>query len=488
MRKPQSGLLTERELGLFGDYYEYTMGKADLDHGNLGTITENYFIRRIPQGSYLIAAGLEQFVHYALNIRFTKKDLDWLRQSSGKDLSSEFLDYLRDLKFRGDIYAVPEGTPVFPNEPIINVRGPSIEVQLFETYLLAVMNFQTLIATKASRVVRAAQGRAVTDFGARRAHGRDAAILGARAAFIGGAGGTSLVVAGKKWGIPYSGTMAHKFVQFYPTELESFRAYAASFPYNAVLLIDTYNSIQGAKNASIIGAELKGKGYELKGVRLDSGDLLMLSKEVRRILDSKGLQSTKIFVSSELDEFEIDRLLSGGAPIDAFGVGTRMITGANYDPATEKGGTCAVGGVYKLVEVIGKDGAAIPKLKVSDEKEKTLLPSRKQVHRRMGNGKCVEDIISLWEEKLPDPAGTRSLLVPIVIKGELVYDFPGVSESRNYCMDQLKQLPERYKQLRGWPGYPVKLSPGLAELTERMIQEHKPARAGNPKFQAPNSK
>ncbi len=485
MRKPVSGLLKESELGLFGDYYEYTMGKADLDHGNLETITENYFVRRIPQGSYLIAAGLEQFAHYALNIRFTKKDLDWLKRTSGNDLSDEFLHYLKNIKFKGNIYAVPEGTPMFPNEPIINVTGPSIEVQLFETYLLAVVNFQTLIATKASRVVKAARGRAVTDFGARRAHGRDAAILGARAACIGGANGTSLVVAGKKWSIPYSGTMAHKFVQFYPTELESFRAYAESFPHNAILLIDTYNSVQGAENASVVAAELKQRGYELRGVRLDSGDLLALSKEVRGILDSKGFRKTKIFVSSELDEFEIDRLLSGGAPIDAFGVGTRLITGANYDPATEKGGICAVGGVYKLVEVIGKDGAVIPKLKISDEKEKTLLPSRKQVHRSIGNGQYVEDIISLWEEEPMGAESTHSLLVPIVIKGELVYDFPGVSEIRDYCVDQLAQLPDRYKQLRDWPRFPVKLSPGLAELTGRLVQEHKPgAPKGRPNLKS----
>ncbi|MBI4333998.1 MAG: nicotinate phosphoribosyltransferase [Chloroflexi bacterium] len=470
MRKPVSGLLGESELGLFGDYYEYTMGKADFDHGNFDNITENYFIRRIPQGAYLVAAGLEQFIHYVLNIRFTDEDLGWLKKSSGGDLSDDFLHYLKKLKFRGDIHAVPEGTPVFPNEPIINVTGPSIEVQLFETYLLALVNFQSLVATKASRVAQAARGRMVIDFGARRAHGRDAAVLAARAAFIGGCHGTSLVVGGKKWGIPYYGTMAHKFVQFYPTELDAFRAYAESFPQNSLLLIDTYGSIEGARNACVVGEELKRKGFSLRGVRLDSGDLLSLSKQVREILDGRGFKEARIFVSSELDEFEIDRLLSGGAPIDAFGVGTRLVTGAVYDPATGKGGVCAVGGVYKLVEVEGPDGRMTPKLKISDEAEKTLLPSKKQVHRVMANDRYVEDVISLWDE--PGPPDSRPLLVPIVKEGELVYDFPETGEIRDYCLGQLASLPEEYRQLRDATAYPVRLSEKLAALTRQLVESY----------------
>ncbi len=470
MRKPVSGLLLENELGLFADYYELTMGKADVDHGNFNEITENYFIRKIPQGSYLVAAGLEQFVHYVLNLSFSDEDLDWLKQSSRGDLSDDFLHYLRKFRFAGDIYAVPEGTPIFPNEPVINVTGPSIDVQLFETYLLTVVNFQSLIATKAARVARAAAGRTVIDFGARRAHGRDAALLAARAAYIGGCHGTSLVAAGKKWGIPYYGTMAHKFVQFYPSEIESFRAYAESFPHNSLLLIDTYGSLKGAENACIVGRELKERGYSLSGVRLDSGDMLALSKEVRKILDSHGLQDARIFASSELDEFEIERLLSGGAPIDAFGVGTRLVTGAVYDQSTGEGGVCALGGIYKLVEVTGRNGSAVPKLKTSDETEKTLLPSKKQVHRRVSGGYYAGDTISLWDES--SPQGSKPLLVQIVKRGQLVYDFPGTDEVRDYCREQMAQLPDEYRQLRHAPPYPVRLSHGLDSLTKQLIETY----------------
>ncbi len=472
MRQPVSGLLAEDEIGLFADYYELTMGKADLDHENFNEITENYFTRTVPQGSFLIAAGLEQFIHYALNLSFTDGDLRWLKQTSKGDLSDDFVNYLKKFKFNGDIFAVPEGTPVFPNEPIINVTGPSIEVQLFETYLLSVMNFQSLIATKSSRVSYAARGKTVIDFGARRAHGRDAAILAARAACIGGCQGTSLVAAGKKWDIPYYGTMAHKFVQFYPGELDAFRAYAESFPHNCLLLIDTYGSIQGAENACLIGEELREKGYSLRGVRLDSGDLLSLSKEVRKILDSHGFRKALIFASSDLDEFEIERLLAGGAPVDAFGVGTRLTTGAVYDPAGGKGGVSALGGIYKLVEVIGKDGAPIPKFKTSDEPGKMLLPSKKQAYRLTTDGKYREDLIALWDEKPPAAKDAQPLLIPIVKRGQLVYDFPETTKIRGYCLDQVARLPEKYRQLREAPRYPVKISPGLQEQTQELIAAH----------------
>jgi len=355
MREPKSGLLKEEEIALFVDYYELTSGRANFNVKNNQTITENYFVRRIPQGSYLIVAGLEQVIHYIKNLKFRKEDLEWLRETSGKDLSDEFIDYLSNFEFKGDVYAIPEGTPVFPNEPIINITGPSIDVQIFETYLLTVMNFQTLIATKTSRIVNAAKGKTVVDFGPRRAHGRDAAILGARAAYIGGVVGTSLVIAGKKWKIPYVGTMPHKFIQerydgstsFSGSEIKAFREYVKSFPNNSILLVDTYDTLQGIKNACRVGHELRKMGYELKGIRLDSGNLLELSKKAREILDKEGFKNTKIFASGDLDEFVIDRLLSKGAPIDGFGVGTRLITGANYNPITKEGGVSALGGVYK---------------------------------------------------------------------------------------------------------------------------------------------
>ncbi len=298
-----SGLLTEADLFLFLDYYELTSGKCNLDFDMNQEITENYFFREIPRhlGSYVIAAGLEQFASYIdiMNRGLSKEHRQWLRQTSGKDFEDEaLLDYLQDFEFKGDVYAVPEGTPVFPNEPIINVTGPSIDVQLFATCLLNTVNFESLIATKTSRIVHAAKGRqvvfspeelgrSVIDFGARRAHGRDAAILGARAAYIGGAVGTSLVIAGMKWGMPYIGTMPHKFISeryrgkgsIKASELLAFRQYAQSFPYNTVTLVDTYETIEGVRNSIILGQELKQQGYELRGIRLDSGDPVELSKK-----------------------------------------------------------------------------------------------------------------------------------------------------------------------------------------------------------------
>ena len=332
---PKSALLSESQMALYADFYELTMAQADINDGNNAICTANYFVRSIPQGHYLIVAGLEQVVHYILNLRFTDADLTWLRESQMvQDMDDDIVDYLRHFKFGGDIYAVPEGTPVFANEPLINITGPTIDVQMFETYLLSVMNFQILIATKTSRMIRAARGGVCFDFGARRAHGRDAGILAARASFIGGVAGTSLVIAGRYFDIPCVGTVAHKFILDRPTELEAFRAYAKSFPHNTVLLIDTYDTIQGAKNACLVGKEMETQGYRLKGVRLDSGNLLRLSQEVRAILDAAGLFYVKIFASGDLDEFKINQLRHQNAPIDGFGIGTRLATGANFNPLT----------------------------------------------------------------------------------------------------------------------------------------------------------
>ncbi len=416
-KTPQSGLLTESNMALFADYYELTMGKADFDGGNNAICTENYFVRSIPQGAYLIAAGLEQVIHYILNLRFTHADLKWLKESKATpDMSDGFLDYLRQFRFDGDVYAVPEGTPVFANEPLINVTGRSIDIQIFETYLLNMVNFQTLIATKTARIVHAARGRTCFDFGARRAHGRDAGILAARASFIGGAAGTSLVIAGQYFGIPYVGTVAHKFIMDRPSELEAFRDYAKSFPHNTLLLIDTYDTIQGAKNACTVGKEMQARGEQLRGVRLDSGDLLTLSKAVREILDEAGLRDVQIFASNDLDEFQIDQLLAEGAPIDGFGVGTRLATGANFNSLTDEGGPSALPGVYKHVERI-EDEKVTGTIKLSEETGKSTLPGRKQLHRIYDdNGNYVKDVISLWDEDLPD---SESLLVPVVLKGRV---------------------------------------------------------------------
>ena len=468
--KNRSGLINLESIGLFLDYYELTMAKADLDHSNMNTITENYYIRTVPQGAYLLSAGLEQVIHFIQNFTITKEDIEWLRSTSGRDFDEKFYKYLQDFKFEGNIYAVPEGTVVFPNEPIINITGRSLDIQLFETYILNIMNYQTLIATKASRVVRSARGKDVIDFGARRAHGRDAAILGARAAFIGGVTGTSLVMAGKIWNIPYVGTMAHKFVQDRKSELDAFREYAESFSHNSILLIDTYDTLNGARNACIIGKELRKKGFELKGVRLDSGNILDLSKQVREILDNEDLRQTKIFASSDLDEFVIEELLKEKAPIDGFGVGTRLITGANYNSITHEGNVSALNGIYKIVERIEGD-TVIPKMKVTDDTSKATLPGRKQVYRRSESGTFIEDMITIWDEKPDSKYNWRPLLVPIIKNGKTIFNFPTLSEVKEYATDQIQMLPDVVKKNNGAQEYPVKLSNQINQLIENILHK-----------------
>ncbi len=453
MNAPKDALLTVDEMALFVDYYQLTMGQADFDAQNNAVITANYYVRKIPQGQYLIAAGLEQVVHYILNLRFTDATLDWLAERG--DLRAEYLDSLRDFHFNGSVFAVPEGTPVFPNEPIINVTGRSRDVQLFETYLLCVMNFQMLIATKASRIVQAARGRPVFDFGARRAHGRDAGILAARAAFIGGARGTSLVLAGRYFDIPYVGTMAHKFVSERPTELDAFRDYAAAFPNNTTLLIDTYDTLQGARNACIIAKEMAARGARLRAVRLDSGDLLILSQQVRRLLDAEGLDYVQIIASHDLDEYQIDTLLENGASLDSFGVGTRLATGANFNPRTGEGAPSALGGVYKLVE---SDGRPVGKQSL-DEPSKATIPGKKQVYRLTdADGNYVNDQVTLWDEEVSEG---QPLLVPIIQNGELAYNFPTLQDIQAHTTAELKKTPDPHKRLTDAMPYVVELHPSL---------------------------
>ena len=450
---PKSALLSVDEMALFVDYYQLTMGQADFASENNAVITANYYVRKIPQGQYLIAAGLEQVVHYILNLRFTDATLDWL--AARGDLHADYLASLKDFHFDGSVFAVPEGTPVFPNEPIINVTGRSRDVQLFETYLLCVMNFQTLIATKASRIVQAARGKPVFDFGARRAHGRDAGILAARASFIGGASGTSLVLAGCLFDIPYVGTMAHKFVSERPSELAAFRDYAAAFPNNTTLLIDTYDTLEGARNACIVAKEMAARGTRLRAVRLDSGDLLELSKQVRRILDAEGLDYVQIIASHDLDEFQIDTLLGNGAPIDSFGVGTRLATGANFDSITGKGGPSALGGVYKLVE---SDGRLVGKQSL-DEPAKATIPGKKQIYRLTdAAGNYAKDRLALWDEKVSEG---QPLLVPIIQEGELVSDFPSLHDIQVRTTAELEKLPESHKRLMGATPYFIALDSSL---------------------------
>ncbi len=467
MPQPRLGLITPNELALFLDYYELTSAKTDFDHDNHAVVTQEYFVRRLPFGSYLVATGLEQVIAFIMNLRFEEKDLGWLEATSGPDFKNGFLDYLMNFKFSGDIHAVPEGTIVFPNEPIINVTGPTIEVQILETYLLNVMNFQSLVATKTTRMVDIAEHRTIVDFGARRAHGRDAAILAARAAYLAGATGTSLVLAGKKWGIPYIGTMPHAFIMNRPTELEAFREYGKSFPHNTILLVDTYDSLEGVRNAIIIGKELRDQGYKLQGIRLDSGDLVSLSLEARKILDKAGFEDVKIFASSDLDEYRIEEMIREKAPIDGFGVGTRLVTGANFNPITREGGVSALPGVYKLVERIGKDGHPIPKTKLSADK--ILVPYRKQINRLLDDDSLFNrDVISRWDESIAD---AEPLLIPIIEQGRLVYHFPTLEESREYCTQQLNRLPKPYRLLSDSPIYPVKLSPQLEQASSSLQTE-----------------
>ena len=464
---PKSALLTEEHMALFVDYYELTMGQADFDSGKNSICTENYFARAIPQGEYLIAAGLEQVIQYILNLRFSEGDLQWLQSSKSiPEMSPRFVDYLRNFKFDGDVYAVPEGTIVLPNEPIINITGNSIDIQIFETYLLSVMNFQTLIATKASRIVNVSGGRTCFDFGARRAHGRDAAVLSARASFIGGISATSLVIASRYFGIPYVGTLAHKFIQDRSSELEAFRDYAMSFPHNTILLIDTYDTVQGAKHAVTVGQEMKANGQKLIGVRLDSGNLLELSKQVRFILDDGDLEEAKIFASNDLDEFEIDRLLKSGAPIDGFGIGTRLATGATLDPISGNSGVSALPGVYKHVEKIEGD-KTIFTLKMSNDMAKSTLPAKKQIQRFTDPDQYyIKDKICLWNEV--DQGG---LLIPIVEKGKLVYDFPTLQEIQIQTQSNLSHLPNKHKTLYQPATYPVILSEKLKNLQRELINE-----------------
>ncbi|RKU30837.1 nicotinate phosphoribosyltransferase [Candidatus Poribacteria bacterium] len=457
---PISALLSESDTALFLDYYQLTMGQANFINNNNATVTANYYVRTIPQGEYLIAAGLEQVIHYVLHLQFSDEILNWLLENG--NLNYDYLQSLKNFRFDGSIYAVPEGTLVFPNEPIINVTGSSRDIQLFETYLLCVMNFQTLIATKASRLVYAAQGKPVYDFGARRAHGRDAGILAARASYIGGVSGTSLVQAGRYFNIPFVGTMSHKFVLERKTEIEAFRNYANVFPHNTTLLIDTYDTIEGAKNACIVAHEMEANGAKLQAVRLDSGNLLILSNKVRSVLDSKGLNYVKIVASHELDEFYIQSLLQEGAPIDSFGVGTRLSTGDTSD--VKQGGVAALGGVYKLVE---KDGVSVGKLAL-DEPEKATLPGRKQVYRYIdSDGFYSTDIIALWDEPISDG---ETLLIPIVKDGELVYNFPHLKDIQEQTNNGLSRLREAHKGLNCAEPYKVKIHPQLTDILNKRIR------------------
>ena len=466
------------------DFYELTMAQGYFAKGYKDRITYfDLFFRRCPDGGgFCIAAGLEQVVQYIQELHFSDEDIAYLRER--QMFSEEFLEYLRNFKFTGDIWAIPEGTVVFPQEPIITVRAPAIEAQLIETYLLLCINHQSLIATKANRVVRAAQGRTVLEFGSRRAQGPDAAILGARAAYIGGAHGTACTISDQLFGVKASGTMAHAWVQMFDTELEAFKAYCEMYPNNAVLLVDTYNTLKsGVPNAiRAFNEVLKPLGITNCGIRLDSGDMAYLSQKAREMLDEAGWTDCKISVSNSLDEHLIQAVLRQGAKIDLFGVGERLIT-AKSEPV--------FGGVYKLVAVEDKEGEISPKIKISENVGKITTPHYKKLYRFIGNDthKAIADYMCVYDETVDDsqdieifdPENTwkrkvvydytaKELQVPVFKNGQLVYELPTLEQIRDYCIAQVDSLWDEVKRFDNPQTYYVDLSQKLWDIKYGLLK------------------
>ncbi|MBR6825223.1 MAG: nicotinate phosphoribosyltransferase [Oscillospiraceae bacterium] len=473
-------------LAMLCDFYELTMSNGYFNNNMKDRMCYfDLFYRRVPDGGgFAIAAGLEQVVRYIQDLHFTADDIAYLR---GRKLFSEdFLEYLKTFRFTGDIYAVPEGTPVFPKEPILTVRAPAIEAQLIETYLLLAINHQSLIATKANRVVRAAQGRTVLEFGSRRAQGEQGAVLGARAAYIGGCHGTACTVTDQLYGVPAAGTMAHSWVQMFDTEYEAFKTYCEQYPNNATLLVDTYNTLKsGVPNAiRAFNEVLKPLGIKKCGIRLDSGDMTYLSQKARKMLDEAGWTECQISVSNSLDEYLIQDLLRQGAQIDLFGVGERLIT-ARSEPV--------FGGVYKLVAVEDEDGTVIPKIKVSENVGKITTPHYKKLWRFYGNdtGKAIADYLTVHDETVDDgknllifdPEATwkqkevydftaKELQVPIFLKGELVYELPTLEQIRDYCIKQVDTLWDEVKRFDNPHSYYVDLSQKLWDVKYGLLKNN----------------
>ncbi|MGO8806883.1 MAG: nicotinate phosphoribosyltransferase [Candidatus Bathyarchaeia archaeon] len=447
--------LKEENMSLFTDFYELTMCASYFDNKNFEPATFDLFIRRLPENrSYFLFSGLEQSLMYLQKVKFTKEHLSYLKEQGFKE---DFLDYLGSFKFTGEVWAVPEGAVVFPNEPLIRVTAPIIEAQLVETFLLNTVNLQTMIATKASRVVHAAKGKPVIEFGLRREQGVDAGMKVARSSYIAGCQGTSNVLAGQVYGIPVFGTMAHSFIMSYPKEIDAFRAFTKTFPDKSTLLIDTYDDISGAEKAAVIAKELEAKGFKLGGVRLDSGDLIKDSKKIRKFLDAEGLNYIKIFASGDLDEFKIQELLSKCARIDSFGVGTKMGTSADRP---------YIDVIYKLCETMRADGVFSPIMKLS--KDKITLPGRKQVYRhRDANGKFEKDVIALSNEEVE----AEPLLIKMMEKGKLTYALPTLEKIRDYAAKNLADLPEEHKALTDALIYPVELSRDLLNLVKTLKRQ-----------------
>lgn len=475
-------MFAKDNLTLLCDFYEITMGRGYFSSGMADTIAYfDVFFRKNPDGGgYAIAAGLEQIAQYVQALRFSEEDIMYLRETGRFD--EAFLSYLRDFRFTGDIWSVTEGTVIFPGEPFMTVRAPVIEAQLIETYVLMCINHQSLIATKASRMVRSADGRPISEFGARRAHGEDAAVLGSRAAYIGGVNSTSCALADKLFGVPAGGTMAHSWVQMFPTEYEAFETYCRLYPDMSILLVDTYSVLEsGIPNAiKAIKNVLWPQGKKLCAIRIDSGDIAYLSRKARKMLDEAGLEDCGIVVSNALDEYLIAELLRQGACVDMFGVGERLIT-AKSDPV--------FGGVYKLC-AIEKDGVITPKIKVSENEAKITNPHFKKLYRfySMETGKAEADLMCLHDEEVDDSAPIeifdpdftwkrktmtdytlRQLKVPIFKNGELVYKFPPLSEVRDHCKREIDTMWDEVLRFDNPHKYYVDLSEKLWRLKQDMI-------------------
>ncbi|MBR2639873.1 MAG: nicotinate phosphoribosyltransferase [Oscillospiraceae bacterium] len=475
----------ERNLSMLTDFYELTMMNGYLEKGMGDTVAVfDVFFRTIPDnGGFAIFAGLEQLIDYLKNLSFTEEDIEYLR--SKNCFSETFLDYLRNFKFACDVWCVPEGTPIFPREPIMVIKGPAIQAQFIETVVLLIANHQSLIATKANRIVRAAQGRPVMEFGSRRAQNADAAVLGARAAYIGGVSATACAMTDRDYGVPAVGTMAHSWVQLMGSEYEAFKAYAETYPNNCTLLVDTYNVLKsGIPNAiKVFDEVLKPKGIRPKGVRIDSGDIAYLSVKARKMLDDAGYPDCGIVASNSLDEYIIRDLIIQGASINSFGVGENLIT-AKSDPV--------FGCVYKLAAV-ERGGELKPVIKISESVGKITIPDFKTFYRFYSkeNGKAVADYIALYDEEAPnteedieifDPQATwkkktltnvvaKKMLVPIFVNGECVYESPSIQEIRKYCAEQVDTLWEEMKRFEYPHKYYVDLSPKLWKIQNDLLTE-----------------
>ncbi len=472
-------------LTLMCDFYELTMANGYFEAGMKDQICYfDVFYRTIPDGGgFAIAAGLEQVIEYINNLHFTEDEIEFLR--SKNTFSKEFLEYLKNFKFHGDIYAVKEGTPIFPNEPMMVIRGNAIEAQFIETYVLSVLNHSSLIATKANRIVRASEGRAISEFGARRAHGVLAATIGARAAYIGGCNGTSNVLTDYLYDIPATGTMAHSWVQMFGDEYLAFKTYCEVYPDNAVLLVDTYNILKsGIPNAiKAFDEVLKPLGKRPKGVRLDSGDIAYQSKKIRAMLDKAGYDDCKIIASNSLDENILRDLILQDAKIDSFGVGERLIT-SKSSPVFD--------GVYKLAAV-EKDGVIEPRIKISENVGKITTPHFKKVYRLIENetNKAIADYLTVYDEVVPtdsleifDPEAVwkrkvltdyhiEELLIPIFKDGKQVYQTPSMKEIQTYCKGEVKKLWDEVKRFENPHNYYVDLSQKLWDIKQGLLKKKK---------------